>query len=54
MVNDSGKSIKQNKGGKPKKDESFRGCLDNNLEKRALVEEMGFGVLSNLPNYYLK
>ncbi|MED6222514.1 hypothetical protein PIB30_065154 [Stylosanthes scabra] len=32
----------------------FRGCLDNNPEKKALVEEMGFGVLSNLPNYYLK
>ncbi|MED6148443.1 hypothetical protein PIB30_053280 [Stylosanthes scabra] len=67
MVKDSGKSIKQNKGGKPKKDQGhefrcipktvagiFCGCLDNNPEKRALVEEMGFGVLSNLPNYYLK
>ncbi|MED6208810.1 hypothetical protein PIB30_048665 [Stylosanthes scabra] len=25
-----------------------------NRDKRALVEEMGFGALSNLPNYYLK
>ncbi|MED6188067.1 hypothetical protein PIB30_082504 [Stylosanthes scabra] len=67
MVKDSGKSIKQSKGGKPKKDQGhefrcipkmvagiFRGCLDTSPEKRALVEEMGFGVLSNLPNYYLK
>ncbi|MED6196493.1 hypothetical protein PIB30_048096 [Stylosanthes scabra] len=67
MVKDSGKSIKQIKDGKPKKDQGhefrcipktvvgiFCGCLDNNPEKRALVEEMGFGVLSNLPNYYLK
>ncbi|MED6173090.1 hypothetical protein PIB30_056031 [Stylosanthes scabra] len=28
--------------------------LDENSDKRALVEEMGFGPLSNLPNYYLK
>ncbi|MED6210271.1 hypothetical protein PIB30_062614 [Stylosanthes scabra] len=67
MVNDSGKSIKQSKGGKPKKDQGhefrcipktvagiFRGCLDTSPEKRALVDEMGFGALSNLPNYYLK
>ncbi|MED6197879.1 hypothetical protein PIB30_060990 [Stylosanthes scabra] len=32
----------------------FRGCLDTSPEKRALVDEMGFGALSNLPNYYLK
>ncbi|MED6198099.1 hypothetical protein PIB30_062806 [Stylosanthes scabra] len=51
---------------KPKKDEcdEFR-CvpksvakifeyLDKNQDKRALVEEMGFGALSILPNYYLK
>ncbi|MED6171850.1 hypothetical protein PIB30_044636 [Stylosanthes scabra] len=25
-----------------------------NRDKRALVDEMGFGALSNLPNYYLK
>ncbi|MED6135247.1 hypothetical protein PIB30_044536 [Stylosanthes scabra] len=56
MVNDSGKSIKQSKGGKPKKDQGhefrcipktvtgiFRGCLDTSPEKRALVDEMGFG-----------
>ncbi|MED6116520.1 hypothetical protein PIB30_101036 [Stylosanthes scabra] len=63
MVKDSGKSIKQSKGGKPKKDQGheFRcipktvaGCLDTSPEKRALVDEMGFSVLSNLPNYYLK
>ncbi|MED6141582.1 hypothetical protein PIB30_104911, partial [Stylosanthes scabra] len=67
MVNDSGKSIKQSKGGKPKKDQGhefrcipktvagiFRGCLDTSPKKRALVDEMGFGALSNLPNYYLK
>ncbi|MED6125407.1 hypothetical protein PIB30_068239 [Stylosanthes scabra] len=61
MVKDSGKSIKQSNGSKPKKDiipktvaGIFRGCLDTSPEKRALVEEMGFGVLSNLPNYYLK
>ncbi|MED6162701.1 hypothetical protein PIB30_073077 [Stylosanthes scabra] len=67
MVKDLGKSIKQRKDGKPKKDQGhefrcipktvagiFRGCLDKNPEKRALVEEIGFGVLSNLPNYYLK
>ncbi|MED6188502.1 hypothetical protein PIB30_086587 [Stylosanthes scabra] len=49
------KSSKPRKDGKPKKDiRIFRGCLDSNPEKRALVEEMGFGVLSNLPNYYLK
>ncbi|MED6139195.1 hypothetical protein PIB30_081593 [Stylosanthes scabra] len=49
MVNDSGKSIKQSKGGKPKKDQGhefrcipktvagiFRGCLDTSPEKRAL------------------
>ncbi|MED6202595.1 hypothetical protein PIB30_107141 [Stylosanthes scabra] len=67
MVNDSGKSIKQSMGGKPKKDQGhefrcipktvagiFRGCLDTSPEKRALVDEMGFGALSNLPNYYLK
>ncbi|MED6174171.1 hypothetical protein PIB30_066470 [Stylosanthes scabra] len=67
MVKDSGKSIKQSKGGKPKKDQGhefrcipktvagiFRGCLDTSPEKRALVDEMDFGVLSNIPNYYLK
>ncbi|MED6136806.1 hypothetical protein PIB30_059227 [Stylosanthes scabra] len=61
------KSSKPRKDGKPKKDQGhefrcipkmvagiFRECLDKNPEKRALVEEMGFGVLSNLPNYYLK
>ncbi|MED6110223.1 hypothetical protein PIB30_041027 [Stylosanthes scabra] len=67
MMKDSGKSIKQSKDGKPKKDQGhefrcipktvagiFPTCLDTSPEKRALVEEMGFGVLSNLPNYYLK
>ncbi|MED6129225.1 hypothetical protein PIB30_105871 [Stylosanthes scabra] len=67
MVKDLGKSIKQRKDAKPKKDQGhefrcipktvagiFHGCLDKNPEKRALVEEMRFGVLSNLPNYYLK
>ncbi|MED6210202.1 hypothetical protein PIB30_061954 [Stylosanthes scabra] len=67
MVKDLGKSIKQRRDGKPMKDQGhefrcipktvsgiFRGCLDKNPEKRALVEEIGFGVLSNLPNYYLK
>ncbi|MED6162895.1 hypothetical protein PIB30_074756 [Stylosanthes scabra] len=67
MVNDSVKSIKQSMGGKPKKDQGhefrcipktvagiFHGCLDTSPEKRALVDEMSFGALSNLPNYYLK
>ncbi|MED6187484.1 hypothetical protein PIB30_076900 [Stylosanthes scabra] len=67
MVKELDKSSKQRRGGKPKKDQGhefrcipktvagiFRECLDKNPEKRALVEEMGFGVLSNLPNYYLK
>ncbi|MED6187303.1 hypothetical protein PIB30_075142 [Stylosanthes scabra] len=32
----------------------FDGCLKNDPEKMALVEEMGFGQLSNLPKFYLK
>ncbi|MED6172204.1 hypothetical protein PIB30_047866 [Stylosanthes scabra] len=61
------KSSKPRKDGKPKKDQGhefrcvpkmvagiFSECLDSNPEKRALVEEIGFGVLSNLLNYYLK
>ncbi|MED6139610.1 hypothetical protein PIB30_085476 [Stylosanthes scabra] len=67
MVKAVSKSSKQRKDGKPKKDQGhefrcipktvagiFSECLDKNPEKRALVEEMGFRVLSNLPNYYLK
>ncbi|MED6198575.1 hypothetical protein PIB30_067694 [Stylosanthes scabra] len=32
----------------------FQNCLNNDPQKRALVDELGFGVFSNLPNYYLK
>ncbi|MED6216697.1 hypothetical protein PIB30_010137 [Stylosanthes scabra] len=32
----------------------FDGCLKHNLAKKALVEEMGFGHLSNLPKFNLK
>ncbi|MED6199314.1 hypothetical protein PIB30_074813, partial [Stylosanthes scabra] len=32
----------------------FQNCLNNEPQKRALVDELGFGVFSNLPNYYLK
>ncbi|MED6212128.1 hypothetical protein PIB30_080304 [Stylosanthes scabra] len=52
---------------KPKKDQShdfrcvpksvaviFDKCLNNDAEKRALVDELGFGVFSHLPNYHLK
>ncbi|MED6147740.1 hypothetical protein PIB30_046609 [Stylosanthes scabra] len=61
------KSRKPRKDSKPKKDQGhefrcvpksvaviFKECLNKNPEKKALVEEMGFGVLSNIPNYYLK
>ncbi|MED6223243.1 hypothetical protein PIB30_072104 [Stylosanthes scabra] len=32
----------------------FQNCLNNDPQKRALVDELGFGVFSSLPNYYLK
>ncbi|MED6214434.1 hypothetical protein PIB30_103079 [Stylosanthes scabra] len=32
----------------------FQYCLNNDPQKRVLVDELGFGVFSNLPNYYLK
>ncbi|MED6207061.1 hypothetical protein PIB30_032293, partial [Stylosanthes scabra] len=32
----------------------FTDCLNNDPTKMALVEEMGFGAFSNLPNYNLK
>ncbi|MED6177890.1 hypothetical protein PIB30_102411, partial [Stylosanthes scabra] len=32
----------------------FQNCLNNDPQKRALVDELRFGVFSNLPNYYLK
>ncbi|MED6195792.1 hypothetical protein PIB30_041341 [Stylosanthes scabra] len=32
----------------------FDKCLNNDLEKRAVVDELGFGVFSHLTNYYLK
>ncbi|MED6223761.1 hypothetical protein PIB30_077235, partial [Stylosanthes scabra] len=38
----------------PKSIVIFEQCLDKNPEKRPLVGELGFGVFSNLPNYYLK
>ncbi|MED6211745.1 hypothetical protein PIB30_076587 [Stylosanthes scabra] len=52
---------------KPKKDQGhdfrcvpktvtviFDKCLKNDIEKRVLVDELGFRVFSHLPNYYLK
>ncbi|MED6188404.1 hypothetical protein PIB30_085627 [Stylosanthes scabra] len=32
----------------------FDNCLNKDPQKRALVDELGFGVFSNLPNCYLK
>ncbi|MED6162211.1 hypothetical protein PIB30_068289 [Stylosanthes scabra] len=32
----------------------FQNCLNNDPQKRALVDELRFGVFSSLPNYYLK
>ncbi|MED6110038.1 hypothetical protein PIB30_039209 [Stylosanthes scabra] len=32
----------------------FEKCLNNDPEKWAMIDELGFGVFSHLPNYYLK
>ncbi|MED6185511.1 hypothetical protein PIB30_057801, partial [Stylosanthes scabra] len=32
----------------------FNTCLNNDPAKMTLVEEMGFGAFSNLPNYNIK
>ncbi|MED6150574.1 hypothetical protein PIB30_073651 [Stylosanthes scabra] len=64
MVNGKGNATKHTK---PKKDQGhdfrcvpksvaviFQNCLNKDPQKRALVDELGFWVFSNLPNYYLK
>ncbi|MED6224338.1 hypothetical protein PIB30_083001 [Stylosanthes scabra] len=69
MVNGKGNVIKRApvKDTKPKKDQGhdfrcvpksvaviFDNCLNKDPQKRALADELGFRVFSNLPNYYLK
>ncbi|MED6137895.1 hypothetical protein PIB30_069333 [Stylosanthes scabra] len=69
MVNGKGNATKRapTKDTKPKKDQGhdfrcvpksiaviFDNCLNKDPQKRALVDELGFRVFLNLPNYYLK